>query len=90
MPLLTSLVKIVQNGSGSLQKAGNIHEDPPHSEAADVRTPLDHGNRPNASPNIPEQNASSSPRTQNFVSAHGGGRGIAPSSNYHHGVGPSG
>ncbi|XP_016436058.1 uncharacterized protein LOC107762228 [Nicotiana tabacum] len=78
------------NGSGSLQKAGNIHEDPPHSEAADVRTPLDHGNRPNASPNIPEQNASSSPRTQNFVSAHGGGRGIAPSSNYHHGVGPSG
>ncbi|XP_016473114.1 uncharacterized protein LOC107795064 [Nicotiana tabacum] len=78
------------NGSGSLQKAGNIHEDLLHSEASDVRTPLDHGKRPNASPNIPEQNARSSPRTQNFVSAHGGGRGIAPSSNYHHGVGPSG
>ncbi|KAK4342487.1 hypothetical protein RND71_038303 [Anisodus tanguticus] len=78
------------NGSGSLEKVGNIHEDPPHFEASDVRTPLDHSKRSNASSNFPEQNARSSPRSQSFVSADGGGRGVAPSSNYHHGVTPSG
>ncbi|PHU11579.1 hypothetical protein BC332_18509 [Capsicum chinense] len=78
------------NGSGSLEKAGNIHEDATHFEASDVRTPLDHGKRPNASSNFPEQNTRSSLGTQNFVSAHGGGRGVTPSSNYHHGVSPSG
>lgn len=78
------------NGSGSLDNAGNIHEGPPHFEASDVRTPLDQGKRPNASSNSWEQNASSLLGTQSFVSAHGGGRGITPSSNYHHGVGLSG
>ncbi|MCD9639201.1 hypothetical protein HAX54_023579 [Datura stramonium] len=78
------------NGSGSLEKAGNIHEDPSHLEASDVRTPLDHGKRPNSSSSSPEQNARSSLGTQSFVSAHGGGRGVTPCSNYHHGVGPSG
>ncbi|XP_059284388.1 uncharacterized protein LOC132037787 [Lycium ferocissimum] len=74
------------NGSGSLEKAG----DPPHFEASDVGTPHDHGKRRNASSNFPEQNARSSLGTQSFGSAHGGGSGVTPSSNCHHGVSPSG
>ncbi|XP_055822364.1 uncharacterized protein LOC129891133 isoform X2 [Solanum dulcamara] len=78
------------NGSGSLEKAGNIHEDPPHFDASDVRLPLDHGKRPSASSNSPKQNGGSSLRTQSFDPAYGGGTGVTPSSNYHHGVSPSG
>ncbi|CAN4084782.1 unnamed protein product [Withania somnifera] len=78
------------NGSGSLENASNIHEGPPHFEASDVRTPLDQGKRATASSNSRMQNASSSSGTQSFVAAHGGGRGLTPSSNYHHGVGASG
>lgn len=77
------------NGSGSLEK-GNIYEDPPHFDASDVRLPLDHGKRSNASSKSPEQNARSSLGTQSFGSSYGGGRGVTPSSNYHHGVSPSG
>ncbi|KAH0654397.1 hypothetical protein KY289_032075 [Solanum tuberosum] len=78
------------NGSGSLEKAGNIHEDPLHLNASDARLPFDHGKWPNASSNSPEQNARSSLGTQSFDSAYSGGRGITPSSSYHHGVSPSG
>lgn len=78
------------NGSGSLEKAGNIHEDPLHLNASVMRLPLDHCKRPNASSNPQEQNARSSLETQSFDSAYSGGRGVTPSSNYHHGVSPSG